>query len=316
MARSARCPSDGRIRPAGGSVPEHWARTITISASRTCLQLADAGRHRDRTMSRRARRGCQVVFRPLCHGYSVPTDFWLDVRDGPVAYAVYSRPLTGEKFLDRTSLSGVHNDTDIMPRRRPAPEDPKTAALRAAGALHPRPDAVQDETFLGHEFFDRRDRVQVKYEMLRRHRVDGRPVTDVAAAFGASRQTFYTTLAAFTTGGIPGLLPRPRGPQRAHKCTDDILDFVRALARRADGRSVGERRASRPAPLRRRRSIRARSLRALARREKKRRPPTRRLMSGPGGDAPRCARAVRSVASRGDRDWDRTGGAAMGWRCF
>jgi transposase len=115
-----------------------------------------------------------------------------------------------------------------MPRRRPsaAPEDPKVAALQAAAALHPRPAAVQDEAFARHEFFDRRDRVQVKYEMLRRHRVDGRPVTEVAAMFGVSRQAFYATETAFTAGGLPGLLPRPRGPKQAHKCTDEILDFV------------------------------------------------------------------------------------------
>jgi transposase len=138
--------------------------------------------------------------------------------------------------------------------------------------LHPHPDAVQDETFRGHEFFDRRDRVQVKYEMLRRHRVEGRPVTDVATDFGASRQTFYTTLAAFTAGGIPGLLPRPRGPQRAHKCTDDILDFVErwraeheGVARTSVGHAVQDHFGV---------TIHPRSLlRALTRREKKRRSP-------------------------------------------
>jgi transposase len=111
-------------------------------------------------------------------------------------------------------------------RRPPPPEDPKVAALRAAGALHPHPDAVADEAFRGHEFFDRRDRVQVKYEMLRRHRIDGRPVTEVASAFGVSRQAFYAVEMVFTTAGLPGLLPRARGPKRAHKCTDEILDFV------------------------------------------------------------------------------------------
>jgi len=116
---------------------------------------------------------------------------------------------------------------DTMARRRPvASEDPKIAALRAAGALHARPEAVQDEAFGRHDFFDRRDRVQVKYEMLRRHRVDGRPVTEVATAFGVSRQGFYVAETAFTAAGLPGLLPRPRGPKRAHKCTDEILDFV------------------------------------------------------------------------------------------
>jgi transposase len=131
-----------------------------------------------------------------------------------------------QNFLDVNSKSGriIH---DTMSRRRPpAPEDPKAAALRAAGALHPRPETVQDEAFAHQEFFDRRDRVQVKYEMLRRHQVEGRPVTEVATAFGVSRQALYAAEAAFTAAGLPGLLPRPRGPKHAHKCTDEILEFV------------------------------------------------------------------------------------------
>jgi transposase len=62
--------------------------------------------------------------------------------------------------------------------------------------------------------------------MLRRHQVDGQAVTEVAVAFGVSRQAFYTTEAAFEQTGISGLLPRRRGPKRAHKCTDEVLDFV------------------------------------------------------------------------------------------
>jgi transposase len=105
-------------------------------------------------------------------------------------------------------------------------DDPKAAALRDQGALHSHPEAVKDEAFRSHEFFDPRDLVQVRYEMLRRHRVDGRSVTEVADAFGVSRQAFYKTDSAFKTQGAPGLLPRRRGPKRAHKCTDEILDFV------------------------------------------------------------------------------------------
>ena len=128
---------------------------------------------------------------------------------------------------------------DTMARRRPPrPEDPKIAALRAAGALHPRPDAVHDETFADQAFFDRRDRVQVKYEMLRRHQVEGRPVTEVATAFGVSRQAFYAAETAFTTAGLPGLLPRPRGPKGAHKCTDAILDFVEQQRAETPGSST------------------------------------------------------------------------------
>lgn len=156
--------------------------------------------------------------------------------------------------------------------RRPPRDDAKTAALRAAGGLHPHPETVQDEAFAQHEFFDPRDRVQVKYEMLRGHRVDGRPVTAVAVAFGVSRQAFYKADTVFTAQGIPGLLPRPRGPQRAHKCTDEVLDFVARW--RADHPAD---RAARVAEAVQRQfevTIHPRSLdRALARREKKRRRP-------------------------------------------
>ena len=52
-------------------------------------------------------------------------------------------------------------------------EDPKVEALRAARTLNPRPEAVGDERFAADGFFDARDVVQVKYEMVRRVRVDG-----------------------------------------------------------------------------------------------------------------------------------------------
>src|ERR1700694_5898582 len=111
-----------------------------------------------------------------------------------------------------------------MPRSKSSPAvDPKAEALRQQGVLHPNPEEMQDEAFSSGEFFDPRDRVQVRYEMLRRHRVDKRPVTLVSAALGVSRQAFYTTEAAFEDLGIVGLLPRQRGPRRAHKCTDEIL---------------------------------------------------------------------------------------------
>lgn len=120
----------------------------------------------------------------------------------------------------------IINFTSMRRSKPPRPVDAKTAALREQGGLHPHPDAVKDEAFRTEEFFDPRDRVQVRYEMVRRHRVDGRAVTEVAASFGVSRQAFYITEATFEGHGIPGLLPRRRGPKRAHKCTDEILDFV------------------------------------------------------------------------------------------
>ncbi len=104
--------------------------------------------------------------------------------------------------------------------------DAKSEALRQQGSLHPNPEHVLDESFQREEFFDSRDLVQVRYEMLRRRQIDGTAVTEVASAFGVSRQAYYMTEAAFEAKGIAGLMPRRRGPQRAHKCTDEILDFV------------------------------------------------------------------------------------------
>lgn len=149
--------------------------------------------------------------------------------------------------------------------------DPKVVALRAAGALNHALDRVKDESFSEGEFFDARDQVQVKYEMLRRHRVDGRPVAETAVAFGMSRQSFYTASAAFEARGIPGLLPARRGPKGAHKCTDEVIDFVENL-RREEEMADGPRLA---AAIHQRFgvSVHPRSiLRALARREKKLQP--------------------------------------------
>lgn len=129
-------------------------------------------------------------------------------------------------WLTRRHMYGVIMVTHMARRRGEEAADPKVAALRAAGALHPHPEAVHDDAFLRHPFFDPRDRVQVKYEMLRRHRVDGRPVTEVAASFSISRQAFYEALTAFAAVGLPGLLPKRPGPKRAHKCTDAIVDFA------------------------------------------------------------------------------------------
>ena len=146
--------------------------------------------------------------------------------------------------------------------------DPKTESLRARQALHPEPQKVQDPMFQDSELFDPRDLVQVKYEMLRRVAVDGSAVTAATAAFGLSRPSFYEARKAFDAGGLPGLLPKKRGPRQAHKLTDEVLDFVEELRAEGilDGRVLAERVAERFAVVVHPRSIE----RALRRREKKR----------------------------------------------
>ncbi len=110
---------------------------------------------------------------------------------------------------------------------RSARQDPKTAALRAQRSLNPHPEGVSDEAFASSEFLDSRDVVQVKYEMVRRVRVDGNSVSSTAATFGLSRPSFYEAAAALDAKGLPGLVPARPGPRRAHKLTTEIVEFAR-----------------------------------------------------------------------------------------
>jgi hypothetical protein len=83
--------------------------------------------------------------------------------------------------------------------------------LEAEGLLHPRADAVTAALFAEGGFFLAADKVQVKYEMLRAHLLDGVPVTAAAAAHGYSRAGFYLVAAAFEQAGMSGLLDDKRG---------------------------------------------------------------------------------------------------------
>ncbi|CAN5901042.1 helix-turn-helix domain-containing protein [soil metagenome] len=109
---------------------------------------------------------------------------------------------------------------------RRAKNDPKVEALLAERSLNPRPEAVTDELFAASEFCDPRDLVQVKYEMVRRARVEGGTVSGAAAAFGFSRPSFYEAQAALEVGGLPALVPARPGPRRAHKLTPEIVVFA------------------------------------------------------------------------------------------
>jgi transposase len=106
---------------------------------------------------------------------------------------------------------------------RGSSEDPKMTALRESRCLNPHPEQVTDPAFLAGGFFDARDAVQVKYEMVRRVSVDGAPVTAAAAAFGYSRPSYYQAAAALAAAGLDGLVPARPGPRGGHKLTEPIL---------------------------------------------------------------------------------------------
>lgn len=106
------------------------------------------------------------------------------------------------------------------------PSDPKVNALRQHGSLNLHADEVTDPLFADSDFFDSRDLVQVKYEMVRRVRVDGESVVQSAAAFGFSRPSLYQAKAALESNGLSGLVSKKRGPRRAHKLSTEVMDFL------------------------------------------------------------------------------------------
>ena len=110
--------------------------------------------------------------------------------------------------------------------RREGRSDPKEAALAQARCLNPHPEQVRDPAFLASEFFDARDVVQVKYEMVRQVKADGAPVTAAAAAFGYSRPAYYEAAAALERSGLEGLVPARPGPRGGHKLTEQVLAWA------------------------------------------------------------------------------------------
>jgi transposase len=105
-------------------------------------------------------------------------------------------------------------------------EDPKVQALREERCLNPRPEAIRDPAFASSEFLDARDLVQVKYEMVRRVRVDGDAVSRTVADYGFSRPSYYEAAAALDGAGLAGLVPARPGPRRAHKMADEVVAFA------------------------------------------------------------------------------------------
>jgi transposase len=107
--------------------------------------------------------------------------------------------------------------------------DQKTLELKRTGTLNPRPNSISDTLFKENPFFDPKDLLQVRYEMLRRHSVEGVSIVDVATKFGVSRPTVYQAQSAFQQAGLSGLLPKHRGPKEGHKLSAEVIEYMRTL---------------------------------------------------------------------------------------
>jgi transposase len=103
----------------------------------------------------------------------------------------------------------------------------KADVLLEEGTLNPAPEKVRDPKFRASEFFDPRDAVQVKYEMLRRVCGENASVADASDEYGVSRPTYYQAKANFDEAGIAGLVPKKRGPRGPHKIQGEVLAFLK-----------------------------------------------------------------------------------------
>jgi transposase len=110
-------------------------------------------------------------------------------------------------------------------------ETSRLRALGESGLVHPNPAAVRAPVFGSDTgFFLAADKVQVKYEMLRAHLVEGWPVTEAAAAHSYSRAAFYLVSASFEQSGMIGLLDERRGRRGPVKLHPEIVEFIRTQA--------------------------------------------------------------------------------------
>jgi hypothetical protein len=145
------------------------------------------------------------------------------------------------RLMYRENLQIVSNaDLPIGGLIVEAAESDKFEFLADQRALHPHPERIRDTLFRSEDFLDASDLVQVRYEMLRRHVVEGRSVTQVTQAFGISRQMFYMLLRMFRKQGLYGLLPRRRGPLGPRRRTTAFGGGGGSTRKRIHRRSSGK----------------------------------------------------------------------------
>jgi len=115
-------------------------------------------------------------------------------------------------------------------------DEERKQRLKKEGTLHPNPDRVRSDLLAKSPFFDAKDLMQMKYEMLRSVSVDQQPVAEAAQTFGLSRVAYYNAQKQYQKRGLAGLLPRMRGPKHPHKFTPAVLSFIDEQLTAAKGR--------------------------------------------------------------------------------
>lgn len=119
----------------------------------------------------------------------------------------------------------------------------KEDLLKDNGSFNRRHTNVHADVFKTSSFFDARDLIQVKYEMLRAVVKGGTRVTDVTDEFGFSRKTFYQINKVFEDGGLNALMPKkpgPKGPNKLHGKVSGFIDSYVSDNKNAKAKEIAE----------------------------------------------------------------------------
>jgi len=98
--------------------------------------------------------------------------------------------------------------------------------LKESGCYNNSYERVSAGIFKTNPFFDTKDIVQVKYEMIRAASRNEGSVTEIADAYGFSRKSYYQINETFQAGGLSALVPQKTGPKGAFKLTSEVLAFI------------------------------------------------------------------------------------------
>lgn len=116
----------------------------------------------------------------------------------------------------------------------------KEETLKGNGCFNNNFGHVTAGIFNLNPFFDKRDIVQVKYEMLRAASNKEGSITEIAGAFGFSRKSFYQINKAFDIDGLHALIPKKTGPKKARKLNAEAQGFIESYLSEHKGSGAKE----------------------------------------------------------------------------
>lgn len=102
----------------------------------------------------------------------------------------------------------------------------KQDILMENGTFNTNYAKVSEPRFVNDEFYDSRDLVQVKYEMLKAARESKESIQEISARFGFSRAGFYKIKNSFEKEGFTAFVSNKTGPRNTWKLTKEHQRFI------------------------------------------------------------------------------------------